>query len=367
MEKTNLILIILDQENIFYYFGNKKAYIKFSEFPDLLEDIISSIKGIYIYIADNNIFIDKFEINVSKPAEAKSAAINMLLINNVKNDSEITYKKVLLEKLETNFVATVIYSYINLNEIIDILKEKKLEKNLQGIFPLLQLFYNEENFCYSIKGLYYTIIENKSKISIFKHLDNNQLSPYRVKILEIDELGKYFDNLKNINGLNFLDLGKYELFEKFFIPAIVLIVLINIFLIGFLQIKQHKLEKKLTKIKNQVNMEIKSLEPYQEAFDKNEKIKKILEKVDKFKNSSFPFDKLAANLSLEKKIWIRQITLNFNRLTIYGKAASAYKVVENLKKLNFLDDVKISSKIIRDNNGFERFTIRANFKNAFKN
>jgi hypothetical protein len=367
MEKTNLILIILNEENLFYYLGSKRDYIKSENFEEFLEEHFQDIKDIYIFLSDNNIFIDKFEINVSKSSEAKSAAINMLLINNVKNNSEITYKKVFLEKESNKFIATVFYTYLNLEFIFENLRKKNLEKNLQGIFPLFQLFYDKKDFCYSLKDKYYTIIENQNNIAIYGKLTEDKLSKYNVKTVDINELGNYFQDLKVRNDLNFIDLGKYEVFEKFFIPAIVFILIINIALLGFLKIKNSKLEKKLDKIKNQVNIEIKSLQPYQEAYNKNEQLKRILLNVEKFKNASFPFNELVKNLSLHKRIWIRQITLNYNRLTIYGKAESAYKVVEDLKKLSFLENIKISSKIIRDNNGFERFTIRANFKNAFKN
>ncbi len=368
MEKANLILIILDEEKVFYYFGSKRDFIKSEDIEEFIGENSQFIKNIYIFIADNNIFSDRFEINVSKASEARSAAINMLLINNVKNNSEITYKKVILTKSEDKFIATVFYTYVNIEFILEPLKKSGIDKKLEGIFPLFQIFYNREDFCYYLKDRYYTIIKDKYQVATFKKLDEEKLSLYNVKTFDINELGNLFQDLKNKNELNFIDFGRYEIFEKFFVPALVLIIVINIALIGFFKIHQNKLNKKLGKLKEQVNIEIKSLQPYQEAYDKNEEIKKILLKIDEFKNSSFPFNKLVENLAKQKKIWIRQINLNYSQmLMIYGKADSAYKVLENLKKLEFLTNVKITSKIIRDNNGFERFTIGAIFKNAFKN
>ncbi len=372
MEKINLkkdrfILIINNEENIFYY-GLEKGETDKDGLVEILKENNNKIKNIHIFITDNNIFVENFKVNVSRSGEAKSAALNMLLLNSVNNKEDITFKKVLVKKVDNKeFLAVVYYTYLNLEWLFNILNELKIEKKLEGIYPLVQLFFEKENFCYNIKEHYYTYIEDIYNVAIFRNM-NNKILPENVVVKEfgLDELEVLFDKLDNKLELNFIDSGKYEFVEKIFIPLVILIVVINLTIFTFLNFKKSKLNKQLETIKTQVSQELKELEPFQKASEKYEKINKMLEVVNRFKNSNFPFNKVVEDLSRIKQIWIRQMSLNRGRFLISGKAESAFKVLEIIKKMPFLEDAKINSKIIRDNKGFERFTIRAKYKNEFK-
>jgi len=93
-----LILIINNEENIFYFFGSHKGETNRDGLVEILKEFSNKIKSIYIFITDNNIFVENFEVNVSRVSEAKSAALNMLLLNSVNNKEDITFRKVLAKK-----------------------------------------------------------------------------------------------------------------------------------------------------------------------------------------------------------------------------------------------------------------------------
>ena len=368
LKKDNFYLIINNDDDLYYYFGVNKGHLNSESLSETIKEFNGKIKSIHIFITDNNIFIENFEINVSRVNEAKSAAFNMLLLNSVNSKEDITFKKVLVKKEENKqFKATVFYTYIDLSKVYDILQEFKADKKIEGIYPLLQLFYDKENFCYNLRDYYYVYMKNNSNIAIFNGIENKELpDDVLFKEIGIDELNFFLSNLNNKLELNFINSGKYEFVEKIFIPFIIVILILNVSVFTYLTFKKSNYNSQLNVVKKQVAQEMKELEPYQKASEKYENLKKVLDAVSRFREASFPFNELVKKLSSVKQIWIRQISLNRSSFLINGKAESAFKVLEIIKKLNFLEDAKINSKIIRDNRGFERFTIRARYKNAFK-
>jgi len=252
--------------------------------------------------------------------------------------------------------------------LFDIFAEFKVEKKVEGIYPLFQFFFDKADFCYAIKGYYYTYIKNRNSIAVFKNVENKKLPEHTTfKEIGIDVLYPFLKNLNDKMELNFVASGKYDIVETLFVPVVALLLIFNLVFFTFLTFKKNNLNDRLNKLTTQVSQELKDLEPFQKASDKYEEINKVINAVSKFKETSFPFNELIKKLSQIKLIWIRQISLSNNNLLISGKAESAFAVLEIVKKMNFLENAKINSKIIRDNKGFERFTIMAKYKNVFKN
>ncbi|GEM_PF-6819991 len=368
LKKSTLILIYNNQNDLYYSVGEGVVGSSLEDFASKLKDLSSKVRKVELFITDNNIFIENFDINISNMRDAREAAYNMLLLNNVDNKSSITYKKVILKREQKAlFKATVFYTYTDLSPLIEILKQEKLDKKIVLIAPLMEIFINRGNFCYHLNDKYYTIIEDIHNIAIFQTvIDQAILDKYIKEDLSVEEVFpkiiQHGDKIK----LNFIDSGKYDFVAVIFVPAIIFIILLNISIYTVLLFQKSSLKKKFNISKDQVSQELKELEPFQKADEQNSKIIKVIDEINKFRKSSFDFNRLVEILSSDKKVSIRQISLNNDNLIIEGKADSASTILDNMKKLEFLKEVQINNKIVREPNGFEKFSIKAKFVDGIR-
>ncbi len=355
----NILIVVIESETEFkLILKNEVTDVKTDEIEETLKNFSRKFKEIHIFISDLFVFSITDNLQVKKKSDAVKAAeyqlTTILHSNKIKN----YLHTVSVEKFDDGFKTVSYYTETDFNDIIGNL-EKILNKKIIRISPLFELFKDKYS-AYKYEDRYITLIEDNKNSTFPVGKIPSTINTDNLKHIKTENIKEFF---KKKPDIDFKNKNILVNFEKYFVPALALIIALNVFIYAYAKMNLNTAEKEykeeLAKVKK---MEIQ-LKPFRDLSAKKESYISYINMSKKIRSNKNFIEKTVYDLAKDfPDIWLKSLYYRNGKMNLSISYKKTQKIVDYLESKKYISSAIIKGRVTR-NGELENSTIEVIFAN----